>query len=174
MELKHTRIASTVLILLCILVYTFAFTVRDGEEREREEVRIAKPSLWEIFKNGFSVYTSSPLKVTSYWEKVKSLVRQLHAYFFPPNLDFRGTSSSEEARIDQPSSPRIGGDGGGGAGEKVKEAVSKSFGKSKATVEDTAKSAAKAVGETVQKTKEKVKRSFSNREAGHQTHEPEL
>ncbi|KAL6140534.1 hypothetical protein ACLB2K_058833 [Fragaria x ananassa] len=172
MELKRTRIASVILLLLlCFVLYTSAFTVRHGEEREREEVpTIPKPSLWEILKNGFSLYTSSPLKVSSYRDKFKSLTSQLHTCFFPPNLDFKVTSSSDdEARFDQPSSPR----GGGGAGEKVKEAVSKSFEKSKETVEDTAKSAGKAVGETVQKTKERVKRSLSDKE-GHQSHEPEL
>ncbi|XP_050382762.1 uncharacterized protein LOC126799575 [Argentina anserina] len=168
MELKHTRIlAPIILILLCFVVSISAFTVRDGEEREREEVPIHKPSLWEIFKNGFPPYTSSPLKVSSYRDKLKSLTSQLHAYFFPPNLDFRGTTSGDdEARVDQSSSPG----GGGGAGEKVKEALSKSFVKSKETVEDTAKSAARAVGETMHETKENVKRSFSDR-GGHQ---PEL
>lgn len=86
MELKHTR---TILILLCIVINTFAFTVRNGEEQDREGVPIVKPSLWEIFKNGFSLYTtSSPLKVTSYWEKVKMFMQPLHAYFFPPNLEY--------------------------------------------------------------------------------------
>ncbi|KAK9923990.1 hypothetical protein M0R45_032381 [Rubus argutus] len=166
MELKHTRISSTILILLCIVINTFAFTVRNGEEQDREEVPIVKPSLWEVFKNGFSLYTtSSPLKVTSCWEKVKMFMQPLHVYFFPPNLDFRVNSGDEARVVDDPS--------GGGAGEKVKKAVSKSFGKSKATVEDTAKSAAEVVGETLQKTKEKVKRRFSDRE-GQQPHQPEL
>ncbi|KAL0012798.1 hypothetical protein SO802_007906 [Lithocarpus litseifolius] len=87
---------------------------------------------------------------TSYWEKVKTLINQSHAYFFPPNIE-----GGDEAEANVAA---------GGAGVKVKEAVTQSLGKSKATVEDSAKTAAKIVGETVKNTKEKVKNSLLERE----------
>ncbi|KAJ9139566.1 hypothetical protein P3X46_030291 [Hevea brasiliensis] len=85
----------------------------------------------------------------TYWDWAKTIVHRAQAYFFPPNIDFRGSNGAGE-QTDM------------GAGEKVKEAVAESLGKTRATVEDSAKSAAKVASETVHKTKEKVKRSLSD------------
>ncbi|XP_009345350.2 uncharacterized protein LOC103937164 isoform X1 [Pyrus x bretschneideri] len=164
MEFKPRICSSGILVILCIffLINTCAPTGALGEgeqqqhykmEEERVNEQPKKPSMWEMTKNAFSLYTSSPLRVPTYLDKSKTLFNQIRAYFFPPNLDFRGSMGNIELEP--------GSSGGDGAGGKVTEVVGKSFGKSKETVEDSAKSAAKIVGERVQKTKEKVKRSFS-------------
>ncbi|KAF8007629.1 hypothetical protein BT93_K1586 [Corymbia citriodora subsp. variegata] len=85
------------------------------------------------------------------WEKLAALARQAHAYFFPPNLDFRGGSVDDEK-------------GGGAAkevGEKVREAVAQSVEKAKSAVEDSAKSAAEMADATAHKAAEKVKKTLS-------------
>ncbi|KAK9280755.1 hypothetical protein L1049_003643 [Liquidambar formosana] len=132
----------------CLLLTIFLLTVGD-EALHNMEDQERKPTISEMLTSMFSFSTISTPSI-SYLEKAKTLAKQAHAYFFPPNLDFR-------------SSDEVQGNGGGGAGEKVREAVADSLGESKATVEDSAELVAKLVTETVHKTVEKVKKSLSER-----------
>ncbi|KAM1113333.1 hypothetical protein ACFX13_046960 [Malus domestica] len=109
-------------------------------EEDRVNEQPKKPSLWEMTKNAFSLYTSCPLRVPTYLEKAKTLFNQAQAYFFPPNLDSRGSMGNIEVE------PGSGGGGDGGAGEKVKEVVRESYGKGRDKVGDSAESAAKIEG----------------------------
>ncbi|KAI7985641.1 hypothetical protein LOK49_LG14G02298 [Camellia lanceoleosa] len=156
---------SICLFLLITIFLSAAFGI--GSESEQQLLHNNKEglstkaytSLSERVKDMFSLSSTTPPPTpriwSSSWNKAQSLFNQLQAYFFPPNLDFRGRKEMESD--------------GGAAGEKVKEAMAKSFGKSRATVEDSAKSAAKFAGETLHTTADKVKKSFSHPDHHHQT-----
>ncbi|CAL5439306.1 unnamed protein product [Camellia sinensis] len=160
---------SICLFLLITIFLSAAFGI--GSETEQQLLHNNKEglstkaytSLSERVKAMFSLSSTTPTPTptptpriwSSSWNKAQSLFNQLQAYFFPPNLDFRGRKEVESD--------------GGAAGEKVKEAMAKSFGKSRATVEDSAKSAAKFAGETLHITADKVKKSFSHPDPHHQT-----
>ncbi|XP_030971184.1 uncharacterized protein LOC115991548 [Quercus lobata] len=146
------KLGCSSIFILCIFT-TFLFTVGDGDQQNLE----GHKRILYFPKRLRSMFSFPKTTSTSYWEKVKTLINLAHAYFFPPNIDFRG---GDEAEANEAS---------GGAGAKVKEAVTQSLGKSKATVEDSAKTAAKIVGETVKNTKEKVKNSLFEREAESQS-----
>ncbi|GMY38375.1 hypothetical protein FCV25MIE_33619 [Fagus crenata] len=154
--------------ILCCMFTIFPFTDGvgngngDGAGQPNLEGHKRILSFPDMLRNMLSFPKTSPITTTStrHWEKVKTLINQVHTYFFYPNIDFR---SGDEAEAN--------GAGGGSTGVKVrvKEAVAKSLDKSKATVEDSAKTAAEIVGETVKKTNEKVKNSLSEREAESQS-----
>uniref|UniRef100_A0A5B6ZNY2 Uncharacterized protein n=1 Tax=Davidia involucrata TaxID=16924 RepID=A0A5B6ZNY2_DAVIN len=103
-------------------------------------------------KKTSAIFSLPTTTITTSTSKLKTLLNRARAYFFPPNLDFRG---SDEAKAEAEAEAEA--NGGGGIGHKVKEAAVKS----KATVEDSAKSTAKLAGETMQKTVNKVKQSLS-------------
>ncbi|KAM1010778.1 hypothetical protein ACFX2C_046216 [Malus domestica] len=108
-------------------------------EEDRVNEQPKKPSLWEMTKLLF-LCTNLPLRVPTYLEKAKALFNQVQAYFFPPNLDSRGSMGNIEVE------PGSGGGSDGGAGEKVKEVVRESYGKGRDKVGDSAESAAKIEG----------------------------
>ncbi|KAM4113312.1 hypothetical protein ACJW30_05G210900 [Castanea mollissima] len=136
-------------IFIFFIFTTFLFTVGDGDQQNLKGHKRLLSFPAERLRSMFSFPKTTS---TSYWEKVKTLINQAHAYFFPPNIDFRGGYEAEANEA------------AGSAGVKVKEAVTQSLGKIKATVEDSAKTAAKVVGETVKNTKEKVKNSLLERD----------
>ncbi|KAF3430948.1 hypothetical protein FNV43_RR25678 [Rhamnella rubrinervis] len=139
------RISAAAILIVFVFIITNSST-RAADDDERE-VESGKPWFSDKFRNliSFSFSTSSPV-TTSYWGKLKTLINQAHAYFFPPNIE--GGGEEAEATVN---------DGDGSAGKKVKEAVAKSLAKSRATVEDSAKSAAKVA-------KEKLKKSLSSKQ----------
>ena len=68
--------------ILCIFT-TFLFTVGDGDQQNLEgHKRIL--SFPERLRSMFSFPKTTS---TSYWEKVKTLINQARAYFFPPNIE---------------------------------------------------------------------------------------
>ncbi|KAK3035547.1 hypothetical protein RJ639_034752 [Escallonia herrerae] len=151
------RGVSTAALLICLFI-VFLSPVENVQQESsmHGEEEIPTSDLLETVKRMFSTRTTAVPRAdigsstSSYWVKARALIDHVQAYFFPPNLDFRGSSEEAEA---------AGGKGVGGAGEKVKEAVKESLEKSKATVEDSAKSAAEAV----HKTAKMMKRSSSDR-----------
>ncbi|KAK9229814.1 hypothetical protein WN944_022780 [Citrus x changshan-huyou] len=167
---RHNRSSGTrsaafrVIIILCMLfIFISAFGDEDIQksfdddrhnEHEAAAEEVKKPSTLKMLKSTFALYTSaSPLSTSSsYWGKLKAFLNQAQAYFFPPNLHFRG-SNNEAGAIKNPS-----------GGEKVKEAVAKSTERSKETVEQSAQTAAEIAGKTMQKMKEKIKKTFSHHE----------
>ncbi|KAJ4718799.1 hypothetical protein OWV82_010435 [Melia azedarach] len=86
---KHKRRRRTAFLLIIVICFCFSFVSGYGDEQHEEK---KKPSISEMIKCTFSVYTTPICR--SYWDKLKALMNQAQAYFFPPNLDFRG---SEEA-----------------------------------------------------------------------------
>uniref|UniRef100_A0A5B6ZNK7 Uncharacterized protein n=1 Tax=Davidia involucrata TaxID=16924 RepID=A0A5B6ZNK7_DAVIN len=107
-------------------------------------------------KKTSAIFSLPTTTITTSTSKLKTLLNRARAYFFPPNLDFRG-SDEAKAEAEAEAEAEAKANGGGGIGHKVKEAAVKS----KATVEDSAKSTAKLAGETMQKTVNKVKQSLS-------------
>ncbi|PON83611.1 hypothetical protein TorRG33x02_205680 [Trema orientale] len=150
---------SVILIVCALILFTSTTSVVGDEEGREIERKPIKASLIERLTS--LLYVSSPTpsttttttspEATSNWDKLRLLVKHVHAYLFPPNLE--GGEESEAVR--------------GSSGEKVKGAVARSLEKSKEAVEDSAKSAAKIAGETVKRTKDKVKHTLSK-----DTHEP--
>ncbi|KAF5739226.1 hypothetical protein HS088_TW12G00428 [Tripterygium wilfordii] len=99
-----------------------------------------------------SIFNMLRTATSTYCDRVKALVNQAHAHFFPPSLDFR---SRDEGKED--------GGGGGRTMEKVGEALASSLGKSEQTMEVSARTAATIAGKTVEKIKDKVKKTLSKR-----------
>ncbi|WCJ37140.1 hypothetical protein M5689_018295 [Euphorbia peplus] len=94
--------------------------------------------------------------LTSMFFNFKSIFNRAQPFFFPPNLDFRGSSKPREEGNKERMMDR-----GGAPEDTLKEAVAESVGKTKATVEESAKSAAELATKTIKETKEKVKRTLS-------------
>ncbi|KAJ4718801.1 Transmembrane protein [Melia azedarach] len=123
--------------------FFFSFVSSSGDEKREEK---KKPSISDMMISTFSVYTT-PIN-RSYWGKLKALMNHAQAYFFAPNLDFRGSEEAEAIN--------------GATGEKkVREAVARSVERRKETVEEPAKSAYEIAGKTMKKTKDQFKKSFN-------------
>ncbi|KAF4347580.1 uncharacterized protein LOC115715330 isoform X1 [Cannabis sativa] len=158
--MNRVRKCCVVITTLCVFLMLFTNSIV-GEKSssisdEECEVKPIKASLTQritslLFVSSSSLSSPTTTSSSSSWDKLKTLLKNLHTHFFPPNLDFRG---GEEIR-------GVSSNSVGSNGENVKGAMGKSFEKGIETVEMSAKTAAKIAEETLKITKDKVKNTFS-------------
>ncbi|KDP35261.1 hypothetical protein JCGZ_09420 [Jatropha curcas] len=103
-----------------------------------------KPSFAKIVKETLSKLKKSHVNS---WDKIKTIVHDVHLKFFPPNLESGAQEAKEKSTEDGQ---------GGGTKEKMKEAAEKSFETIEMTAEESAKSAANVAGEAMHKVGDKL------------------
>jgi hypothetical protein len=80
----------TIFILCCMFtIFPFTDGVGDGAGQPNLEGHKRILSFPDMLRNMFSFPKTSPITTTStrYWEKVKTLINQVHTYFFYPNIE---------------------------------------------------------------------------------------
>lgn len=88
------KIRISAIVIVCVFIFFTASMLED--EEETPEKKPIKAYLTERLTSLLHVSsptpstattTTTPAATASNWDKLKSLVNNVHAYFFPPNLE---------------------------------------------------------------------------------------